>query len=149
MRLLLQEFVEKVTAADDRRHNTSISQMFHWIFLKEMIAQAEETCEKDYLIPSASLVRLQFAPSNPYTHRALNFTPQINVQYKIQHRKLRGSYLDAHYCAAQVKYLKEMSVECETSQYFFFFVMIKLKYLLRNLKIQCLLESEERQQLCL
>lgn len=40
----LQEFVEKVTAADDRRHNTSISQMSHWILLKEMIAQAEETC---------------------------------------------------------------------------------------------------------
>lgn len=114
----LQEIVEEVTAADDRRHN--VCHMSQWISLKEMIAKAEEKCEKDDLIPSASLVRLQFAPRNPYTHKALNFTSKINVQYKIQHRQLRVSHPDAHYCAAQLKYLKEMSVELRDLAVLFF-----------------------------
>lgn len=135
----LQEIVEEVTAADDRRHNVCHTSMPQWISLNEMIAKAEEKCEKDDLIPSASLVRLQFAPRNPYTHKALNFTSKINVQYKIQHRQLRVSHPDAHYCAAQLKYLKDMSVELRDLAVLFF-VMIKLKYLLGNLKPQCLLE---------
>lgn len=115
----LQEVVEEVTAADERRHK-AVCHMSQWISLQEMIAQAAEKCEKDDLIPSPSLVRLQFAPRNPYTHRALNFTSKINVQYKIQSRQLRVSHLDAHYCAAQLKYLKEMSVELRDSALLFF-----------------------------
>ena len=101
--------VEQVTAADERRHN--IAHLSEWISLKELIKRAEEQCPPETPIPSPSLVRLQFAPRNPYTHRALSFTSKINVQYKIQRRQLRASHVDDHYCAAQLRYLKEKACE--------------------------------------
>lgn len=62
---------------------------------------------------SKSLVRLQFAPRNPYCHAALNFTSKINVQYKIQKRQLRNFHMDAHFCNAQFKYLKLRAIELQ------------------------------------
>ncbi len=76
-----------------------------------MIKKAEEQCPPETPIPSPSLVRLQFAPRNPYTHRALSFTSKINVQYKIQRRQLRALHIDDHYCAAQLRYPKEKACE--------------------------------------
>lgn len=110
--------VEAVTAADDRRHN--ISHLSEWLSLNELIKKAEEQCPPDTPIPSKSLVRLQFAPRNPFTKAALNFTGKIQVQYKIQRRQLRSSHPDEHYCAAQFKYFKQRAVEQkETASVFF------------------------------
>ncbi|XP_014676567.1 PREDICTED: uncharacterized protein LOC106816458 [Priapulus caudatus] len=105
----LQEVVESVVAADERRHN--VAHLSEWLSLKEMIAKAAEVCPPGTKIPSASLVRLQFAPRNPYVHTALNFTSRIQVQYKIQRRQLRVGHPDDHYCAAQLQYFKEKAVE--------------------------------------
>lgn len=112
----LEMVVEQVTAADDRRQN--ISHLSQWISLKELIQQAEGKCPTGTPIPSASLVRLQFAPRNPYTHRALSFTSKISVQYKIQRRQLRVSHPDDHYCAAQLLYVKERACEMRDSVVF-------------------------------
>jgi hypothetical protein len=104
----LPGLVEQVTAADDRRHNTAHLSQF--ISLPDIISQATALCPEGTLIPSKSLVRLQFAPRNHYTHAALNFTSKIEVQYKIQRRQLRSSHPDEHFCQAQLKYLKEMAI---------------------------------------
>ncbi|XP_033647591.1 uncharacterized protein LOC117307057 [Asterias rubens] len=105
----LEKIVEQITAADERRHN--IAHLSEWISLKELIKRTSEQCPPGTLIPSTTLVRLQFAPRNPYTHRALTFTSKINVQYKIQRRQLRASHQDDHYCAAQFRYLKAKACE--------------------------------------
>ncbi|XP_070559193.1 uncharacterized protein [Ptychodera flava] len=105
----LAELVENVTAADERRHNTA--HLSEWISLKEMMKQAQDLCPENTPVPSKSLVRLQFAPRNPYTHAALNFTSRIQVQYKIQRRQLRVEHPDDHYCAAIFKYLKNKATE--------------------------------------
>jgi hypothetical protein len=105
----LTEIVEQVTAADDRRHKEA--HLSEWLSLEELVKQTSEKCPPETPIPSKSLVRLQFAPRNPYTHAAMNFTSRIQVQYKIQRRQLRASHQDSHYCAAQLKYLKEKAVE--------------------------------------
>ncbi len=52
-------------------------------------------------------MHLQFSSKNPYSH----FTSNIKVQYKIQRRQLRAAHSDDHYCAAQLKYLKEKAIE--------------------------------------
>jgi hypothetical protein len=109
----LDNVVEQVTAADDRRQN--ICHLSQWISLKELVKPAEEKCPAGTPIPSTSLVRLQFAPRNPYSHRALSFTSKINVQYKVQRRQLRLSHQDDHYCAAQLLYLKERACEMRDS----------------------------------
>lgn len=105
----MEEVIEEVTAADERRHN--IAHISEWVSLRELIAQTRERLPSDVPVPSASLVRLQFAPRNAYTHRAMNFTSRINVQYKIQRRQLRASHPDDHFCAAQLKYLKAKAIE--------------------------------------
>ena len=105
----LEGLVEEVAAADDRRHASA--HLTQWISLSDMIQQAADRCPEGTPIPSKSLVRLQFAPSNPYTRTALNFTSRIPVQYKIQKRQLRVKHPDDHYCAALLKYLKHKAVE--------------------------------------
>lgn len=104
----LAEIVENVTIADDRRHG--LAHFSDFISLEEMIKKAQDSCPEGTNIPSKTLVRLQFAPKNPYTKRALNFTSRINVQYKIQRRQLRVSHPDDHFCNAQFKYMKERAI---------------------------------------
>jgi hypothetical protein len=53
-----------------------------------MIKKTKSACPEGCPIPSKSLVHLQFAPRNPYTKAAQNFTSRLNVQYKIQRRQL-------------------------------------------------------------
>ena len=106
---VLEKMVEEISAADERRHN--IAHLSEFISLDEMIDKAQQQCPDGTPIPSKSLVRLQFSPRNPYSHAAMNFTSKIKVQYKIQKRQLRAAHPDDHYCAAQLKYLKEKAIE--------------------------------------
>ena len=105
----LADVVENITAADDRRHGTA--HLATWISLDDMMQQAVEKCPPDTPVPSKSLVRLQFAPRNPYAMRAWNFTSKIDVQYKIQRRQLRLTHPDEHYCNALFKHLKEYTID--------------------------------------
>lgn len=105
----LEEVVEQVTAADERRHN--IAHLSQWFSVEELIKTTKAMLPEGTAIPSVSTVRLQFAPRNPYTHRALSFTSRFKVQYKVQRRQLRLSHQDQHYCSAILKYFKHMAVE--------------------------------------
>ncbi|CAH1782286.1 unnamed protein product [Owenia fusiformis] len=104
------ELVEEMTAVDDRRHTTTCH-LSKWISMGDLIQQAELRCPAGTPIPSSALVRLQFTPRNPYTHQATTFTKKLPIQYKIQRRQLRASHEDAHFCAAQFKYMREKSIE--------------------------------------
>ena len=106
---VLGDLVEGITAADERRHG--MAHLSEFISLGEMIEKATSLCPEGTPIPSKALVRLQFAPRNPYCHAALNFTSKLQVQYKIQRRQLRVGHPDDHYCNAQLKYLKSKAVE--------------------------------------
>ena len=104
----LAEIVEEVTAADERRHNTA--HFSEWLSLKDLILKTTDRCPPETPVPSSSLVRLQFVPRNPYAATALRFTSKIDVQYKIQRRQLRAFHIDAHYCAALFKYIRELAI---------------------------------------
>ncbi|VDH89562.1 Hypothetical predicted protein [Mytilus galloprovincialis] len=105
----LSKEVEKITIADDRRHGTA--HLSEFISLEELVEKTAKCCPEGTAIPSKSLVRLQFAPRNPFAKSALNFTGKIDVQYKVQRRQLRIDHPDDHYCNAQFRYLKEMAIE--------------------------------------
>ncbi|XP_052813249.1 uncharacterized protein LOC128240590 [Mya arenaria] len=85
--------------------------MSQFISLDEMIQQAKSQCPEGTAVPSKSLVRLQFAPKNPFTKIATTFTSKLNVQYKIQKRQLRVAHPDEHFCNAQFRYMKECAIE--------------------------------------
>lgn len=82
---VLGKMVGEVTVADDRRHG--FAHMAQWISLSDMIKQATDNCPSDTLIPSKSLVRLQFSLTNPYTKTAMNFTSRLNANVNIKFRE--------------------------------------------------------------
>ena len=110
--------IDNLSAADDRRHG--VAHLSEYISLQEMVTKAKDACPEGTPVPSKSLVRLQFAPRNPYTRIAQNFTSRLNVQYKIQRRQLRVSHPDEHYCNAQFRYLKERAVQQHETVMLFF-----------------------------
>jgi hypothetical protein len=60
----LSGIIDEVTAADERRQN--VSYMSEWLSLNDLIDRAKCLCPPEAVIPSKALVRLQFAPRNPY-----------------------------------------------------------------------------------
>lgn len=82
----MEEAVNKVTAADDGRHGTA--HLSQWLSLEDLIEQVKSKCPEGTKVSNKALVRLQFAPQNSYTRRALNFTSRFELKYKIQRRPL-------------------------------------------------------------
>eukprot|EP00951_Prasinocladus_malaysianus_P022981 scaffold194114_cov19-Prasinocladus_malaysianus.AAC.1 len=70
---------------------------------------------KGIRIPSESWVALQFCPKNPLATKALAHTGMLNLQHKLQQRTLRSISIDAHYCNALFKYMKEYGVLLATN----------------------------------
>ena len=101
--------IEEKTAADDRRHGEA--HLSEWLSIRDLVEQTTALCPPETPIPSKELVRLQFTPTNPYTHAALSFTSKLGVQRKIQRRQLRANHPDGHYCNALFKYLKQRKCE--------------------------------------
>ena len=100
----MQEAVNDVTASDDRR--LGLAHLSEWISLEDLVEQVKSKCPEGTRVPTPALVRLQFAPQNPNTHRALNFTSRFNLKYKVQRRQLRASHPDAHFNSALFKYIR-------------------------------------------
>ncbi|PKY34602.1 hypothetical protein RhiirB3_499282, partial [Rhizophagus irregularis] len=65
----------------------------------------------DIFIPSEEWIRLNFAPSNAYTTKALQYTGRFNVKYKVQSRLLQKSSEDEHYCRTLFKYECEFNIK--------------------------------------
>ena len=61
-------------------------------------------------VPSESLIRLQFWPSNPYTSTAVKYSGRYQVKYAVQQRLLRVQHEDSRYCANQFGNLKTFAV---------------------------------------
>lgn len=61
-----------------------MAHLSEWLSLADMIEKVKERCPEGTEIPSKALVRLQFAPRNKYTQRALSFTGRFQLHYKIQ-----------------------------------------------------------------
>ena len=113
----MEEVLESYTAANERRHGTV--HMSQWFSLDDLMSQVSAKCLPDTPIPSKTLVRLQFIPTNPYTRSALRFTSRFPLQHKIQRRQLRAKHVDDHFCAAQYKYLRCRAVEEGPNAIFF------------------------------
>ena len=114
----MKTVVEELTAADERRHN--VAHMSEFLSIRDLIDRVASKCPPDTPIPSKSLVRLQFVPTNPYARTALAFSSKFDVQHKIQRRQLRVDHPDNHYCAALFRYFKHRAVEERSSSVVFF-----------------------------
>ena len=61
----MTEVVESVNAVGDRRHGEE--HLTIWLPLEYMMNQTVSKCPEGTLVLSKALVRIQFAPRNPYT----------------------------------------------------------------------------------
>ena len=77
----MSDYLNELTSCDDWRHGGA--HMSQWLSLQDLINQVGAKCTPDTKIPSKTLVRLQFTPSNPYTRTALSFTSRFPLQHKI------------------------------------------------------------------
>ncbi|XP_054483050.1 uncharacterized protein LOC129115850 [Anoplopoma fimbria] len=142
----MEEAVNEVTAADERRHGTA--HLSQWLSLEDLIEQVKSKCPEGTKVPSKALVRLQFAPKNPYTQSALNFTSRFELKYKIQRRQLRASHPDAHFCAALFLLLRLHMYQLR-SEIFVLFMDDKAKIPVGEPGSLCPLVFEVDTQLCL
>ena len=105
----LDKILEKVTAADERRHN--IEHMSHFISVRDMIEQTVKECPPDTKVPSESTVLFAFVPRNAYKKTAKLYKGRISLQHKVQTRQLRASHIDEHYCCAIFSYMKQYTIK--------------------------------------
>lgn len=106
-----RKFLDECTAVQERRHNSVCTYMAKAISVRDLIEQVSKLCPDGTPIPSAQWVRLQFHPKNPRTKAAAQFRKTIPVKMMIQQRQFRHSHVDAHYCAAIFRYLKEYAIK--------------------------------------
>ena len=61
-------------------------------------------------LPSLEWVRLQFWPANPHSERAIRYTGQFKVKFRVQVRQLHKDHPDSHYVSALLQYVRKFSV---------------------------------------
>ena len=81
------------------------------IILAKLHIKNGEPLPAEIYIPSYEWIRLQFWPTNSTTAKAMQYTGRYQVKFKVQGRLLRKKSVDAHYCAALFRYLREFSIQ--------------------------------------
>jgi hypothetical protein len=83
----------------------------HDIILARLHIKNGEPLPAEIHIPSYEWIRLQFWPTNSTTAKAIRYTGRYQVKFKVQGRLLRKKSVDAHYCAAIFRYLREFLIQ--------------------------------------
>ena len=112
----LELVVDEITAADDRRHG--ICHMSEFLSVKDLIKRVKEKLPVKTPIPSESTVIHAFAPPNIHSKTAQYYTGKINLKHTVQRRQLRAFHVDAHWCNALYRYLRELSIKNRHSAVF-------------------------------
>ncbi|ESP00199.1 hypothetical protein LOTGIDRAFT_173358 [Lottia gigantea] len=105
---VLNKLIEELVAADDRRHG--VAHMSQFLSVPDLIKQVRLSLPDGVPVPSESTVYLSFAPPNTCSEVAKHYTGRVNLKHKVQSRQLRQSHPDAHYAAAQWKYMRSLAV---------------------------------------
>ena len=102
-------YLNECTAVHERRHDTA-TYMAKAISVRDLIEQVSKHCPEGTPIPSQQWVRLQFCPKNPRTKAAAQFRKRLPIKMMVQKRQFRQHHIDAHYCGAIFRYLREYAV---------------------------------------
>ena len=105
----LQKLVEEKTAADDRRHG--IAHMSEFLSIRDLIEQVKLRVADGTPVPSISTVAYAFSPPNMHAKTSQYYTGKIALKHTVQRRQLRAFHIDAHWCNALYKYLREMAIK--------------------------------------
>ena len=101
-------YLDEASAVNERRHGTVVY-MAKAISVRDLIQEVSKLCPGE-CIPSEQWVRLQFCPRNPRAKVASQYKSQFNVKMMIQKRQFRLNHIDAHYCAAIFRYMRDFAI---------------------------------------
>ena len=102
-------YLNDVTSVQERRQSL-VGFMAVAVSTRDLIEQVSKLCPEGTPIPSPTWVRYQFHPKNPRSMAARKYRKRFNLRLMVQQRLLRAWHIDAHYCAAYLKYFKEYAV---------------------------------------
>ena len=105
---VLNGITDEWVAADERRHG--VAHMSQFISVPDLIEQVKKKLPPDTPVPSIATVELAFAPPNISSAATRHYTGKVNLTHKVQARQLRSYHPDAHFCAAQYKYMREVAM---------------------------------------
>ena len=75
----------------------------------DLIQEVAKMCPGEPL-PSEQWVHLQFCPKNPRAKTASQYRSQFNVKMMVQKRQFRHKHVNARYCAAIFRYMREYAL---------------------------------------
>ena len=113
----LGKFLDEKTIVNERRHGETLY-MPMAMSVRHLREQIIERLPPGTPAPSASWIRLNFQPLNPYTKSAVSYTGKFNVKYHVQQRILRVKHEDSSYCYNQYILLKTMAVRYQKWAHF-------------------------------
>ena len=105
----MEKKVDEIAAVDERRHG--VAHLSKFISLRDMIEQVTNECPEWTLIPSETTILFAFTPKNVFVNTAKLYKGCFALIFKVQSRQLQASHVDAHYCAAQFRYMREYTIK--------------------------------------
>ena len=101
-------YLNETSAVHERRHG-EITYMAKAISVRDLIAEVVKMCPGEP-VPSEQWVRLQFCPKNPHAKTSSQYRSQFQIKMMVQKRQFRQTHVDAHYCAAMFRYMREFAI---------------------------------------
>ncbi|XP_064646150.1 uncharacterized protein LOC135499336 [Lineus longissimus] len=96
-------------ACQERRHGEQLY-LAKAVSLKDLHQRVKERVPADTNIPSVKWLRYQFQPINLQANTAKYYKGRMNIKMMVQKRQIRVNHVDAHYCAAAWRYMREMAI---------------------------------------
>jgi hypothetical protein len=104
------EFLGTCTTVHERRHDTTCF-MAKAISVRDLVDQVAKLCPPNTPIPSLSWVQLNFCPKNARARVSNRYTSRLEAKHVVQKRQFRKSHIDAHYCAAIFRYMRDYAIK--------------------------------------
>lgn len=107
----MKVYLNESSAVHERRHG-EVTYMAKAISVRDLIQEVAKMCPGEP-VPSEQWVRLQFCPRNPRAKTASQYRSQFKVKMMVQKRQFRHHHVDAHYCAAMYRYMREFAISVQ------------------------------------
>ena len=112
----MKVYVDESTSVHERRHGT-VTYIAKAISVRDLVQEVAKICP-GHPVPTEQWVRLQFCPRDPRSKTAVKYRSQFNVKMMLQKRQFRHHHVDAHYCAALFRYIKEYAIQVRDLAFF-------------------------------
>ncbi|XP_072026783.1 uncharacterized protein [Amphiura filiformis] len=102
-------YINDKSSVHERRQST-VNYMAVAFSVRDLIEEVSKLCPEGTPIPSQTWTRYQFHPKHPRSMAARLYLKRFNLKLMVQQRLLRLTHVDAHYCAAYFRYMREYAV---------------------------------------